>query len=141
MPHISVHSPPNAHHRYSITCTRPGTLPTLNDGQVLTLKLLFDARTRRLWGWLVLEDDTELCLWQTTIPNRDVNIDGPDGDTAANTGEDERVWHVGITGATGGLYQTASSKMIQVLVDIADASARGMDIGHRRGGLRRASRW
>ena len=93
-PHISVHSPPHAHHRNSIVCTKPSTLPPLNDGKVYTLELVYQARDRSLTGWIRVESE-EMVLWRTTIPC---------GDKV----ESNRSWHVGVTGSTGGLWQKAS---------------------------------
>ena len=95
-PHISVHSPPDAHHRHSIVCTPPNSLPYLSDGNVYTLELLYDGSTRRLIGYLSSESGqraggNEISLFDTSVP--------------VGTGED---WYVGITGSCGGLWQRVS---------------------------------
>ena len=88
-PHISVHSPPNAHHRHSIACAE--SLPFLSDGKECTLELLFDGDKRLLRGYLHLPGEEELDLWEVEIPR----------------GEG-RDWYVGVTGSCGGLWQKAS---------------------------------
>jgi peptide-N4-(N-acetyl-beta-glucosaminyl)asparagine amidase len=98
-PHISVHSPPNAHHDHSIACTPPGSLPWLSGGNLLSLELLFDASGRRLVGSLTSlgEEDTE----GDEIHLFDVIVPVGDG----------RDWYVGLTGACGGLWQHVSTSM------------------------------
>lgn len=99
-PHISVHSPPLAHHRHSIACTRPGQIPLLSDGRIWTLDVIYDGSTRRLVGWLKSKDESseygevdEIGLWDVVIPVGD----GSAGD-----------WYVGVTGSCGGLWQRVS---------------------------------
>ncbi|ORX33678.1 hypothetical protein BD324DRAFT_639140 [Kockovaella imperatae] len=87
-PHISVHSPPNAHHRHAIACM--DSLPNLSDGKIHSVQLLYNGETRLLRGYLKLDGEDEVALWEAIIPE------------APNEGKD---WFVGITGSCGGLWQ------------------------------------
>ena len=90
-PHISVHSPPDAHHRHSIACTPPDSLPYLSDGVSRVLDLFYDGTSRRLRGFLSgleQKDDVEIGLFDVVIPKGG-----------------QHNWHVGVTGSCGGLWQ------------------------------------
>lgn len=98
-PHISVHSPPLAHHTHSIACTRPGQIPFLSDGKNWELELVYDGVKRELSGWLNGRDEAEgdetkdqVELWQVVIPK------------GGASGE----WYIGVTGSCGGLWQKVS---------------------------------
>ncbi|WVQ74506.1 hypothetical protein IAR50_004107 [Cryptococcus sp. DSM 104548] len=91
-PHISVHSPPIAHHRHSIACTQPGGLPHLSNGEEYTLHIVYAGHTRRLRGYLRIplsDGGGEIELVDVLIPK-------------AST---ERDWYAGVTGSCGGLWQ------------------------------------
>ena len=88
-----MHSPPNAHHRHSIACTPPDSIPFLSDGREYTLELMYNGTTRLVLGFLTLPPDggeqgTEVDLWEVVVP----------------PGEG-KAWYVGITGSCGGLWQ------------------------------------
>ncbi|KAK1927495.1 hypothetical protein DB88DRAFT_478214 [Papiliotrema laurentii] len=92
VPHVSVHSPPHAHHRYSIACSRAACLPPLSDGREHSLEVVYDGSRRKLQGWLKAAGDAEAYdLWETEIPSPAQG--------------DEAYWHIGVTGSTGGLWQ------------------------------------
>ncbi|KAK8861540.1 hypothetical protein IAR55_002362 [Kwoniella newhampshirensis] len=88
-PHISVHSPPDAHHRHSIACTSPNSIPFLSDGRVYDLEVLYYASSRRLRGFLGLP------AGQGELELFDVNVSEGEG----------KDWFVGVTGSCGGLWQ------------------------------------
>ena len=106
-PHISVHSPPDAHHDHSIACTPPHSLPHLNDGRAHTLELVYEGHNRRLRGFLDFAGDEEgdeslMSLFDVTVPG------SSDGD-----------WYVGVTGSCGGLWQKVSwSAQLKRLADL-----------------------
>ncbi|ODN76800.1 hypothetical protein L202_05402 [Cryptococcus amylolentus CBS 6039] len=91
-PHISVHSPPNAHHRHSIACTRPGDLPQLSNGEEYTLHLIYSGNTRRLRGYL-------------TVPPSDGGEEIELVDVVIPKGRTRTDWYAGVTGSCGGLWQ------------------------------------
>jgi peptide-N4-(N-acetyl-beta-glucosaminyl)asparagine amidase len=95
-PHVSVHSPPNAHHRHSLACAKPHQLPHLTDGENHELVLLYDARNKQLR----------------------VNIDGSGLLEAAIPSGDDSDWYMGVTAACGGLYQLVSN-----FVDMSSSQA------------------
>nr|XP_031862971.1 uncharacterized protein CI109_001446 [Kwoniella shandongensis]KAA5530043.1 hypothetical protein CI109_001446 [Kwoniella shandongensis] len=92
-PHVSVHSPPNAHHSHSIGCTAANSIPFLSDGRIYDLELIYEGRggSRRLQGYLGLPSDNgkELELVDVKIPE----------------GGARNEWFVGVTGSCGGLWQ------------------------------------
>lgn len=100
-PHISVHSPPHAHHRHSIACTSPGQVPFLSDGKVWSLEFIYEGSRRRLVGWLRSEGAgpegkvDEVGLWDAIVSS------GEGGD-----------WYVGVTGSCGGLWQRVSPMVL-----------------------------
>ena len=87
-PHISVHSPPHAHHKHSIVCTQKDAIPYLSNGKAYGLELLYNGETRKLHGYLHLPEGEEIGLFDVQIPH--------------GRGQD---WYVGVTGACGGLWQ------------------------------------
>ncbi len=102
-PHISVHSPPDAHHRHSIACTPPHSIPHFSNGRSYTLDLLYEGSSRRLRGFLLCpgegEDvESEMSLFDVIIP--------------VGEGED---WYIGVTGSCGGLWQK-----VGLLIGFAD---------------------
>ena len=100
VPHISVHSPPDAHHKVSVACTKAGSIPPMNDGREYTLDLLFDGRDRKLWGSLIVPAESRtLTLWETTIPSPKASEAG-------------KAWWIGMTGSCGGLWQKVRSHAI-----------------------------
>lgn len=93
VPHISLHSPPKAHHQYSIACTRPGAMPLVNDGRVYTLEAIYDARSRSVSAFLKIPGEgAKLGLWKAPVP-------------PAVQGGQAMPRYVGVTAATGGLWQ------------------------------------
>lgn len=101
VPHISVHSPPDAHHRHSIVCTPRDSLPWMSDGRVYTLELLYDGLSRTLRGYLISpseEGHDEIHLFETAIP-------------PAKEGEVGE-WYVGVTGSCGGFWQRVGTSYL-----------------------------
>jgi peptide-N4-(N-acetyl-beta-glucosaminyl)asparagine amidase len=91
-PHISLHSPPHAHHRYSKACTPPDSIPYLSDGKVNTLEMYYLAKDRRVVVFLSADaGKVDLGLFEVVVP-------------VGNGGE----WYLGVTGACGGLWQKVS---------------------------------
>ena len=89
IPHISVHSPPLAHHDYSIACL--DSLFYMSDNQVHSLELLYNGDTRLLRGYLRQSGEEQIKLWEVILPQ--------------GAGKD---WYVGVTGSCGGLWQRVS---------------------------------
>lgn len=113
VPHVSVHSPPHAHHRYSIACSRAACLPPLSDGREHSLEVVYDGSRRKLQGWLKAAGDAEAYdLWETEIPSPAQG--------------DEAYWHIGVTGSTGGLWQKASGAFDHFTL-MADGTARSAE--------------
>lgn len=115
-PHISVHSPPNAHHRHSLSCTAAGDLPYLSDGAAYTLELLFNGSTRALAGYFRPQGGPQSLEIQVC----NVKIPKPDGPA--------QDWYMGITGSCGGLWQ--EQKILEwklEQIDIDPEGARGPD--------------
>lgn len=115
-PHISVHSPPDAHHLNSIVCTKEGHIPYLSNGRIWTLELIFDGASRQLTGWLKSKAEAksggkadDVSLWQATVP----------------AGGDGGAWHVGVTGSCGGLWQKVSCLVDRITIPRLIHSARG----------------
>lgn len=94
-PHISVHSPPEAHHRNSIGCTAPGTLPKLSNGKEHRLQILYRGEDRRVRGYLTIlsegtvKDETDIEVFDVVVP----------------LGDEQKPWFIGVTGSCGGLWQ------------------------------------
>ncbi|WWD05783.1 hypothetical protein V865_003866 [Kwoniella europaea PYCC6329] len=93
-PHISIHSPPKAHHRYSLGCTKPGSIPFLSDGRTYELEIIYSSheRKRRGRGYLHNPDGDVLEVVNVNLPER-------------SQGSEEDKWYLGISGACGGLWQ------------------------------------
>ncbi|KAL0252440.1 hypothetical protein I308_101832 [Cryptococcus tetragattii IND107] len=94
-PHISVHSPPDAHHRNSIGCTAPGTLPHLSNGKEHRLQILYRGEDRRVRGYLTIPPEANV-KEGTDIEVFDIDI------PSAN---EQNPWFIGVTGSCGGLWQ------------------------------------
>ena len=91
-PHISLHSPPDAHHRSSLACTSVGQIPWLSDGRSYTLELIYNSQRRSLQAHLASShtaEAEEIPLWEVKIP--------------FSTTTDP--WYLAMTGACGGLWQ------------------------------------
>ncbi|WVW80091.1 hypothetical protein I302_102064 [Kwoniella bestiolae CBS 10118] len=104
-PHISLHSPPKAHHRYSLECTKPGSIPFLSDGREYELEVIFrssssstpDSKvTRRVRGYLHTPDGEVLQVIDVDLLAQSQEARGDGG---------EEGWYLGISGACGGLWQ------------------------------------
>ncbi|ORY24400.1 hypothetical protein BCR39DRAFT_561576 [Naematelia encephala] len=94
-PHISVQSPPNAHHRHSIACTPDHSLPYLSNGQLHTLELIYNGNERLLHATLMLPRSDDEQSEREVLALFDVKIPSGKGD----------FWKVGVTAASGGLWQ------------------------------------
>lgn len=95
VPHVSLHSPPRAHHRSSITCTKPGAVPVVNDGRAYTLQAVYDFSSRTVTSHLDISGEAvKLGLWTAVVPP-------PSGSSGVP-------WFVGVTAATGGHWQKVS---------------------------------
>ncbi|KIR39842.1 peptide-N4-(N-acetyl-beta-glucosaminyl)asparagine amidase [Cryptococcus deuterogattii 99/473] len=94
-PHISVHSPPEAHHLNSIGCTAPGTLPHLSNGKEHRLQILYRGEDRRVRGYLTIPPEANV---KEGTDIEVFNIDIP----SAN---EQNPWFIGVTGSCGGLWQ------------------------------------
>ncbi|KIR32672.1 peptide-N4-(N-acetyl-beta-glucosaminyl)asparagine amidase [Cryptococcus deuterogattii MMRL2647] len=94
-PHISVHSPPEAHHLNSIGCTAPGTLPHLSNGKEHRLQILYRGEDRRVRGYLTIPPEANV---KEGTDIEAFNIDIP----SAN---EQNPWFIGVTGSCGGLWQ------------------------------------
>lgn len=59
-PHISLHSPPLAHHSHSLCCTPPDSIPQLSDGvaRKLRVEVCFKKGEVRCWFSVGARDDT-----------------------------------------------------------------------------------
>ncbi|WRT65646.1 uncharacterized protein IL334_002591 [Kwoniella shivajii] len=104
-PHISIHSPPKAHHRYSIGCTKPGSIPHLSDGRVYAFEVIYQSSSKEIKGYLKTSDGEEMQVVNVILPDLDT-VEEPEqnADTSRNTNKNAR-WYMGITGACGGLWQ------------------------------------
>ncbi|WWC68682.1 uncharacterized protein I206_102616 [Kwoniella pini CBS 10737] len=96
-PHISLHSPLKAHHQYSLSCTKPGSIPFLSDGKAYNLEIFYQSleaggKERRVRGYLHTPDEDILEVLDVRLPERA----DPDGNAE---------WFVGISGSCGGLWQ------------------------------------
>ncbi|WVR03834.1 hypothetical protein IAU60_000831 [Kwoniella sp. DSM 27419] len=109
-PHISLHSPPNAHHQYSIASTKPGQIPFLSDGKVYTLQVFFRAADRTIRGYLNIPDEG-------IVQVLDVRLAAPQQSAKVS------VWHVGFTGSCGGLWQKQEILDWQVQVIALDPAS------------------
>lgn len=96
-PHISVHtvgaSPNSAHHKHSLWCSPPGSMPPFNDGQVYSIKLEISAiRSVSVWLTDSISSSREdwVCLTQDPIALPGL----------------ENFQYIGWTAATGGLHQS-----------------------------------
>ncbi|EIW66613.1 hypothetical protein TREMEDRAFT_34776, partial [Tremella mesenterica DSM 1558] len=115
IPHISIHSPLNAHHRNSLSCSLPGQIPFLSDGILHTLEIYFKASSRHVRVYLQLRSTSD-----------DINLDRRDGEgSLMDIEQDEKRielkvcdafipfsegdWFLGFTGSCGGLWQRVSS--------------------------------
>ncbi|KAL7421158.1 Peptide-N(4)-(N-acetyl-beta-glucosaminyl)asparagine amidase [Cryptotrichosporon argae] len=92
-PHVSVHSPPHAHHRHSIALAGREQLPCLTDGWPYTLDVFFKSSDRSLKAFLsyAAKDggSKEIHLFDARIPE----------------GENKD-WYAGVTASCGGLWLT-----------------------------------
>ena len=112
-PHISIHTRGlegnEAHHRSSLWCTKPGTLPDLADGREYRIKLEFtqDVRNLRIWFTDTREgeDYEELTDEPVQLPEC--------------LGEQR---YIGWTASTGGLHQ--AHRITSFAVYEADAVAK-----------------
>ncbi|WVQ94740.1 hypothetical protein IAU59_001820 [Kwoniella sp. CBS 9459] len=106
-PHISLQSPPKAHHRHSLACTRPGSIPHLSDGRVYELEVFYEGSDRpakrRVRAYLGVPDEG----WIEVI---DVDLHG------STTEVDAEEWFVGVSGACGGLWQ--EQEVLDLRIDL-----------------------
>jgi peptide-N4-(N-acetyl-beta-glucosaminyl)asparagine amidase len=103
-PHISLHSPPNPHHRFSLACTQQDSIPDITDASWRTLKIQYDSSDSSVVAWLSDDEDSTVTsrttpnaafvlLWQAKLPTSS-------GRTLS--------YRLGITAATGGFAQAVS---------------------------------
>lgn len=95
-PHVSIHSPPMAHHDHSLACTETGAVPALRDAP-WSFEVLYIAERRQVIVSLAEAGARERSytqLIQAEIP--------PGG----------KEWFCGVTAATGGLWQIVSSQIM-----------------------------
>ncbi|WWC87829.1 uncharacterized protein L201_002721 [Kwoniella dendrophila CBS 6074] len=96
-PHISIHSPLKAHHKFSLEYTKPNSIPFLSNGKVFELEILSEIThdgEKRIRVYLITPDKDELQVIDTILPEPKLS---------QNTGNDH--WWLGISGACGGLWQ------------------------------------
>ncbi len=76
------------------------------------LEVIYNGKSRLLQGWLRKEGEDEITLWEIKIPQ--------------GSPEEALAWYVGVTGATGGLWQKVSASAVKAP---ADNVARGLELG------------
>ncbi|WWC60252.1 uncharacterized protein I303_102818 [Kwoniella dejecticola CBS 10117] len=112
-PHISLHSPLKAHHKHSLGCTKPGSIPFLSDGRVYELEVIYrcpspspssspsadnESSTRRVQAYLRTPEHDILEVLDVSLPESEESSSG-------SKSENKKEWYVGISGACGGLWQ------------------------------------
>jgi hypothetical protein len=107
-PHISLHSPPNAHHRFSLGCVKPSHLPPIVDGATYDLVSVYDGASSRVRVSL-----NGIDLIDVAVPR--------------GTGD----WYMGVTAACGGLYQTVSQTGLSTAHASRQRSSNGRGIRSR----------
>ena len=100
-PHISLHAsdspsaPLSAHHRSSLSCTSPGSLPPLADGRPYSIRIVYKRRDGSAQVWLTDAPDGQDDRWELLFEK-----DVPKGLFE----EGKEVW-AGWTASTGGLVE------------------------------------
>jgi hypothetical protein len=108
-PHISLHSPPDPHHRHSIACTlSPTSLPPLTDGRPYALRIQFDGQEKNVHVWLSDRPATE-------SPDEEAKDDIRDWELLfggaialpleASSGEEDKEMWLGVSAACGGIAE------------------------------------
>lgn len=105
-PHISLHCPPNPHHRYAVACTAVDCIPDVSDSSWRTITIQYEANTRTITTWLTIDDDItkssknhimdKVLLWQATLPS------------SVQPASNGIAYRLGLTAATGGFAQAVS---------------------------------
>ncbi|WVF67140.1 hypothetical protein IAT40_001885 [Kwoniella sp. CBS 6097] len=110
-PHISLQSPPKSHHRHSLSCTKPGSIPHLSDGRVYELELFYEGsveQRKRVRAYLDVPNEGSIEVVDVTLPP-----------TVTGSGDVE--WFVGVSGACGGLWQ--KQEVLDLRIDLIDYSS------------------
>ncbi|OCF34733.1 hypothetical protein I316_03777 [Kwoniella heveanensis BCC8398] len=112
-PHISLQSPPKAHHRHSIACTKAGSIPHLSNGRTYDLEVFYEGSSteqRTVKAYLGVPGEGWIEVINVPLP-------------ASGNDIEDHEWFVGVSGACGGLWQ--KQEVLNLKIDLIDLDRTG----------------